>query len=160
MLPGEQVTLRVVHVLYHWNAHSFFTYHQDDDGHVTAIVNLSHGTASMHIAGKDTAEYDGIGATHIFPAKVFHRSGPAPRRCVKIAFFFDKAVPYDVGDDDDDDGDSPKGGKGKDKVKKEQASTSNEGAVKAEGETKTEPEKNEPETKVKTDSSESAASSS
>ena len=42
----------------------------------------------MHVAGKDVAKYDGVGSTHLFPAKLFHRSGAAPRRCVKVAFFF------------------------------------------------------------------------
>ena len=42
----------------------------------------------MHVAGFDPAEYDGIGAAQIFPSKVFHRSGVATRRCVKIAIFY------------------------------------------------------------------------
>ena len=65
-----------------------FTYHQDTDGDVTVIVNLTHGEAEMHVAGKDVAKYDGVGSAHLFPAKLFHRSGAAPRRCVKVAFFF------------------------------------------------------------------------
>ena len=77
-----------MHVLFHWNKHSFFTYHQDTDGDVTVIVNLMHGEAEMHVAGKAVAKYDGIGSAHLFPAKLFHRSGAAPRRCVKVAFFF------------------------------------------------------------------------
>ena len=84
----QSVTCKAVHVLFHWNAHSFFTYHLDEDGDVSAIVNLSHGEASMHVSGCEKAVYDGIGSMHIFPTNVFHRSGDAPRRCVKVAFFF------------------------------------------------------------------------
>lgn len=82
--------VKAVHVLFQWNAHSFFTYHQDDDGDVTVIINLSHGTSNMHVAGCALAEYDGIGSARMFPSKVFHRSGEAPRRCVKVALFFER----------------------------------------------------------------------
>ena len=91
MYPEKSISCKAVHVLFHWNAHSFFTYHLDDDGDVSAIVNLSHGEASMHVAGCAKAVYDGIGSAHIFPHGVFHRSGDAPRRCVKVAFFFSLA---------------------------------------------------------------------
>ena len=87
-LYSFNISCKVVHILFHWNQHSFFTYHQDEDGEIAAIVNLSHGSAAMHVAGLDEAVYDGIGSTHIFPTKVFHRSGNATRRSVKVAFFF------------------------------------------------------------------------
>ena len=35
------LTFKEIHVLFHWNAHSFFTYHNKDDGDISAIVNLS-----------------------------------------------------------------------------------------------------------------------
>ena len=28
------------------------------------------------------------GAAHMFPTSVFHRSGTAPRRCIKLVFFW------------------------------------------------------------------------
>ena len=84
----------VVHVLFHWNKHSFYTYHQDNDGDVAVIINLGFGTSNganntMHVAGAELcAEYDGVGVARVFPTKLFHRSGSAPRRCVKVALFF------------------------------------------------------------------------
>jgi hypothetical protein len=84
----DNVTCKAVHILFHWNAHSFFKYHQVPDGDVVAIVNLSHSNATMHVAGRTEAIFDGIGWTHIFLVQVFHRSGAAQRRCVKVAFVF------------------------------------------------------------------------
>ena len=95
---SKNASIVAVHVLFHWNKHSFFTYHQDTDGDVTVIVNLMHGEAEMHVAGKDVAKYDGVGSAHLFPAKLFHRSGAAPRRCVKVAFFFKLTDPADAED--------------------------------------------------------------
>ena len=95
---SKNASIVAVHVLFHWNKHSFFTYHQDTDGDVTVIVNLMHGEAEMHVAGKDVAKYDGVGSAHLFPAKLFHRSGAATRRCVKVAFFFKLTDPADAED--------------------------------------------------------------
>ena len=94
------ISMKVVHLLFHWNAHSFFTYHTDEDGKITVIIiNLAHCKAGMHVAGSQHAEYDGIGPARLFPSNVFHRSGSAPRRCVKVAFFFDVEAAIEVGDD-------------------------------------------------------------
>ena len=57
----RNITLKVVHVLFHWNAHSFFTYHKDEDGSVTVIVNLAPCEAGMHVAGHKYANYNGVG---------------------------------------------------------------------------------------------------
>ena len=59
-------------------------------GDLSVIINLTHGEASMHVAGMETATYNGIGSAHLFNSKLFHRSGAAPRRCVKLALFFQK----------------------------------------------------------------------
>jgi hypothetical protein len=95
------VSLAVVHILFNWNAHSFFTYHQDTDGQVTVIINLSLGESSMHVAGYKEATYTGVGSAHMFPSNAFHRSGSAPRRCVKVALFFNVQEPHDLEADDD-----------------------------------------------------------
>ena len=34
------------------------------------------------------AEMKKPGEAHIFPTQVFHRSGTAPRRCIKLVFFY------------------------------------------------------------------------
>ena len=111
---NQPVSCDVVHVLFNWNAHSFFTYHQDPDGDMTAIVNLTHGESTMSVAGFEEATYHGVGSTHIFPSKAFHRSGTAPRRCVKIAFFYKaKApIPLEESDHEEQDAATP-GGKAK-----------------------------------------------
>ena len=82
------VHAKVVHLLFHWNSHSFFSYHKDSDGEITVMINLGPGDATMHVAGKEEAQYLGIGAAQIFPGQVSHRSGTAPRRCVKMAIFY------------------------------------------------------------------------
>ena len=66
---------------------------------VTVIINLAHCKASMHVAGAKSADYDGIGSARLFPSNVFHRSGTAPRRCIKVALFYD--VGADVTDLDE-----------------------------------------------------------
>lgn len=90
-----------VHVLFHWNDHSFFTYHQDDKGDVAVVVNLSPCTTTdLHVAGAAMAKMEACGEAHILPTHVFHRSGTAPRRCIKLVFFYNLIEPIDVGGDD------------------------------------------------------------
>ena len=85
----QEPTLVEAHILFHWNDHSFFTYHQDEKGDVAAVVNLSMATCTdFHIAGQGLAKMESAGSGHLFPTKVFHRSGTAPRRCIKIVFFY------------------------------------------------------------------------
>ena len=110
---NQPVSCDVVHVLFNWNAHSFFTYHQDPDGDMTAIVNLTHGESTMSVAGFEEATYHGVGSTLIFPSKAFHRSGTAPRRCVKVAFFYKVMAPIELDEDDDEGKKTPPGGKKK-----------------------------------------------
>ena len=101
----ENVSCKAVHMLFHWNAHSFLKYHQITDGDVVAFVNLSPSTATMHIAGQSEARFEGMGSTHIFPAKAFHRSGTAQRRCVMVAFVVTlEGTLYadDMGDEDNE----------------------------------------------------------
>ena len=91
------------HILFHWNDHSFFTYHQDEKGDVAAVVNLSMATCTdFHIAGQGLAKMESAGSGHLFPTKVFHRSGTAPRRCIKIVFFYNLKDIQDVDEMDVD----------------------------------------------------------
>ena len=80
-----------VHVLFHWNDHSFFTYHKDGKGHIAVMVNLAPAcTTDFHVAGaSEKAKMHWPGHTHILPTNVYHRSGTAPRRCIKLVFFLD-----------------------------------------------------------------------
>ena len=93
---GDSATLVEALILFHWNDHSFFTYHQDPRGDWVLLVNLSPATTDFHIAGTQGATMETAGEAHLFPTKVFHRSGKAPRRCVKVAFFFNVAKPGDA----------------------------------------------------------------
>jgi len=78
-----------VHVLFNWNPHSMFTYHTDKNSDVTVIVNLSPAKSSFHIAGmEEEAKYNEPGDAVVLPSAVWHRSGTAERRTVKVAYFF------------------------------------------------------------------------
>jgi uncharacterized protein YjlB len=78
-----------VHVLFNWNPHSLFTYHTDEKSEVTVIVNLSPAKSSFHIAGmEEEAAYNKPGDAVVLPSAVWHRSGTAERRTVKVAYFF------------------------------------------------------------------------
>ena len=60
-IPNTVVLFRECHALFHWNDHSFFTYHQDDKGDVAVVVNLSPGTTTLHVAGCGEASMEGVG---------------------------------------------------------------------------------------------------
>ena len=57
---------------------------------------MSPGETSFHVAGFGKAKMKGPGAGHLLPTKVFHRSGEASRRCIKLVFFFDIRGAIDV----------------------------------------------------------------
>ena len=85
------LVLHHVDVLFGHSSHSLFSYHQDVDSHMTAILQLSPTgcLSDFHIAGADSAaEYTGAGSCHIFPSALWHRSGKSTIGTVKIAFFF------------------------------------------------------------------------
>ena len=88
-IPNTVVLFRECHALFHWNDHSFFTYHQDDKGDVAVVVNLSPGITTLHVAGCGESSMQGVGSAHILLTKAFHRSGKATRRCIKLVAFFD-----------------------------------------------------------------------
>ena len=90
-------TIHQVHALFHWNDHSFFTYHKDEKGQVAVVVNLSPCETDFHVAGMgSTAAMTKPGMAHLVPTTVYHRSGKAPRRCIKLVFFLDLAERVDL----------------------------------------------------------------
>ena len=123
------VTLQEGHVLFHWNAHSFFSYHQDPKGDAAAVVNLSPGKTNFHVAGKDdNASMDHPGEVHFVPTKAFHRSGTATRRCVKLVLFFAIEKNIDVSGEEE----APSSGIDKsEEVKQEVKPEKNEGEEEA-----------------------------
>ena len=90
-------TIHQVHALFHWNDHSFFTYHKYEKGHVAVVVNLSPCETDFHVAGMaDTAVMTKPGMAQLVPTQVYHRSGKAPRRCIKLVFFLDLTERVDL----------------------------------------------------------------
>ena len=68
---------------------TYFNYHQDDQGEVTVVVNLSPGRSTLHIAGaSEDLAFTMPGNAFMFPSKVFHRSGAKQRRTLTVSFFF------------------------------------------------------------------------
>ena len=118
--PFKVLATPLVHVLFHFNDHAFFTYHTDDKSWMSVLVNLSYGASTFHIAGREEeAIYDGIGSCHIFPSMVYHRSGRAARRSVKVAFFFQKLPDHAI-DTEDSSQSVPAAGSAGDTVVKEE----------------------------------------
>ena len=66
----------------------------------------------------------------MFPSNVFHRSGDAPRRCIKVALFFDLVPTVVIKDDKDDHGASQ--GASSDAPVKKEAAEMPEGVVQSE----------------------------
>ena len=110
-----------VHVLFHWNDHSFFTYHKDAKGQVAVVVNLAPAcTTDFHVAGApEKAKMEWPGHAHIVPTNVYHRSGTAPRRCIKLVFFLDLIEKKDQVDVDEKASASGTAGAVEDNVKPE-----------------------------------------
>ena len=88
LFPDFVATSEGVHLLFNWNSHSLFTYHQDEKSMITVIVNLAPARSTFHIAGQEEAEYKEPGDAVVLPSAVWHRSGVAQRRTVKVAYFF------------------------------------------------------------------------
>jgi len=91
-LQDHPVDLEQIHLLWGWNTHSHFGYHQD---HIpmcmTLTVLLSLGESSMHVAGAPEEAKYGLGTGQLFAGDMFHRSGYTQRRTVKMSLFFKRA---------------------------------------------------------------------
>ena len=89
VFPTRVLSSTGVHVLFNWNAHSLFAYHQDNSSDVTFIVNLAPAKSSFHVAGfRQSTVYYEPGDAYLFPSAAWHRSGGAQRRSVKVAYFY------------------------------------------------------------------------
>ena len=97
----KPVKLVEAHVLFHWNGHSFFKYHTDNVGTWTLVVMLTPGVSTFHMAGfPKNATFDKPGSAHLFQSKMAHRSDRAPRRTVKMTFFFVEETVIDLAVDE------------------------------------------------------------
>lgn len=107
-----QTRIEEVHVNFAFSPQINYAYHIDAPDlkcspDFTVMVNLSPGKTSMHIAGaKNEAHYHIPGDAVLFGAQdIFHRSGAAQWRTLKLAFFVtishDKPEVLELSDDDD-----------------------------------------------------------
>ena len=98
------VSLGETHLVLGFNPHAHFTYHQDARGYTWSVtIQLSPGTSSIQIAGKDEALFIGPGIAYLFPSQCFHRSGRKERRTLTATFFFRTKVSDGKETDNDDD---------------------------------------------------------
>ena len=89
VFPDKVLHNTGVHVLFNWNAHSLFSYHRDAGSDITCIINLSPAKSTFHVAGfEPEATYTEPGSMFLLPSDVFHRSGFAALRTIKVAYFF------------------------------------------------------------------------
>ena len=82
------------HVLFGFSNYVHFSYHQDSKDltsgsavKLSFIFNLSPGRSSMSVAGSQDYVYKFPGACSAFYSDLFHCSGDAEMRTVKVAFF-------------------------------------------------------------------------
>ena len=134
-----------MHALFHWNDHSFFTYHKDEKGDVAVVVNLSPCETDFHDAGAgNPAAMTKPGMAQLVPTQVYHRSGTAPRRCIKLVFFIDLITPQNL---DESKANTSDAAQVKPEVKHEV-----ESAVKPDGESAVKPEVESSEVKPEVES--------
>ena len=98
------VSLGETHLVLGFNPHAHFTYHQDAKEYTWSVtIQLSPGTSSIQIAGKDEALFVGPGIAYLFPSQCFHRSGRKERRTLTATFFFRAKVADGKATDNDAD---------------------------------------------------------
>ena len=98
------VSLGETHLVLGFNPHAHFTYHQDAKEYTWSVtIQLSPGTSSIQIAGKDEVLFDGPGIAYLFPSQCFHRSGRKERRTLTATFFFRAKVSEGKATDNDAD---------------------------------------------------------
>ena len=65
-------------------------------------MQLTPGKSDFHVAGKgQLAVYETAGSAHMFCSQVWHRSGAAQRRTIKVAYFYEvDVINLDEGDNE------------------------------------------------------------
>ena len=92
------VSLDQLHTLFSFSVYTHFKYHNDQNDlsgdrrkngvNLTVLVTISPGEASFHVAGRDKeVRYKFPGDIKAFHAGLYHRSGAAEFRTVKLAVF-------------------------------------------------------------------------
>jgi hypothetical protein len=89
------LSLAFVDILFKYDNHSHFTYHQDlratpaADTVVTVVLKLSADKTTLHIAGAECeTELNLVGDAAVFLSMMYHRSGKATVRSVLASFFY------------------------------------------------------------------------
>ena len=100
---GSAYEVTYTHVLFCFNAHTSYSFHQDAPDlkqkvDYTVMLMLSPGDSTMRVAGADEDfKYEFPGAACMFDAcALFHRSGTALLRTVKLCFFVTLTDAVDV----------------------------------------------------------------
>ena len=107
---GAPFTIEEVHVLFGFNPHAVYSFHKDapdmeSTPNFTMMVMLSPGASTLIVAGAEREfTYKFPGAMALFDAvQVFHSSGNATARTLKLAFFVKLTVPIELSSEDEDD---------------------------------------------------------
>ena len=84
------VSVGQIHLVFGFNSHAHFLYHQDASEYTwTITVQLSPGASTIHIAGApEDCLFESPGDAFLFPAQAYHRSGTKERRTLTMSIFF------------------------------------------------------------------------
>ena len=93
-IAGCDVKFNELHIVFGFSGQAQFTYHTDEQGQYTVVVQLSPGCSSIKVAAEDEdMEFKHPGDAFLFPSQVYHRSGVKERRTITVSFFFEPSKP-------------------------------------------------------------------
>ena len=93
---GDSFQLQQGHLLFGWDKHTCFEFHQDtkehkSEVHLSVIVELGMSQSSFAVAGAEKPfVYEKAGSFYAFDSNLWHRSGDSYSSTIKLAFFFSK----------------------------------------------------------------------
>ena len=77
------------HLVFGFSPHAHFSMHQDAEKYMwTLVVQLSPGSSTIEIAGKEDIHFTLPGHACVFPSQAWHRSGYKERRTLMMSVFF------------------------------------------------------------------------
>ena len=98
---GDSFHLQLGHLLFGWDKHTCFEFHQDTKEtskkpvHMTVVVELGMSQSSFAVAGhqNDSMQYQSAGSFYAMDSNLWHRSDESYSNTIKLALFFTFAVP-------------------------------------------------------------------
>ena len=98
---GDSFHLQLGHLLFGWDKHTCFEFHQDTKEtskkpvHMTVVVELGMSQSSFAVAGAtyDTFVYQKAGSFYAMDSNLWHRSDESYSSTIKLALFFTFAIP-------------------------------------------------------------------